>query len=126
MKRLFSLISVVVLTSLFTGCGEEPVQQGNPPPLAIAEVPAVLESGFVAASDEVRTITAASLKAISQEDYPAATMILQKLCTLHELTNEQRMDATRSLRAAQDEMAKAAEAGSKEAEKVHTYILENK
>lgn len=126
MKLLYTFITVAALACIAVGCGEEPLQQGNPPPLAISEVATVLETQFADASDEVRKVALAAVEAVNKSDYPAATLILQKLCTFHELTGEQRRDATRSLRAAQDEMAKAADAGDKQAEKVNTYILENK
>lgn len=116
-----SVVCALALAALFAaGCGRGGESQ-IPEALSLTEAPTTLEEAFAGAAADAKAEARAAAAALSSGDYGRALMILQQLTARPELTGPQRELATRSLLTAQQETAKAAEAGDQDLQRLMRY-----
>jgi hypothetical protein len=94
------------------GCGET---AKSPPPLPIDQVPQVLESAFKNAPAEAGAAASEAISAV-REDASGALDELQELSIRPDLSDEQRMAASRAMAAYLQKLRETAEKGDKKAE----------
>lgn len=121
-----SVVCSLLLAALFTvGCGGGEEAQ-IPEALSLSEAPNTLEEAFANAAADAKGEAQRAAAALNSGDYGRALMILQQLTARPELTGPQRELATRSLLTAQQETAKAAEAGDQDLQRLMRYRSANK
>jgi len=121
-----SVVCSLLLAALFTaGCGGGAESQ-IPEALSLTEAPTTLEQAFANAPADAKAEAQQAAAALNSGDYGRALMILQQLTARAELTGPQRELATRSMLTAQQETAKAAEAGDKDLQRLMRYRSANK
>ncbi|HSH16819.1 MAG TPA: hypothetical protein VLD18_12335 [Verrucomicrobiae bacterium] len=121
-----SVVCSLLLAALFTvGCGGGEEAQ-IPEALSLSEAPNTLEEAFANAAADAKGEAQQAAAALNSGDYGRALMILQQLTARPELTGPQRELATRSLLTAQQETAKAAEAGDQDLQRLMRYRSANK
>lgn len=116
-----SVVCSLLLAAFFTaGCGGGEEAQ-IPEALSLSEAPNTLEEAFANAAADAKNEAQQAAAALNSGDYGRALMILQQLTARPELTGPQRELATRSLLTAQQETAKAAEAGDQDLQRLMRY-----
>jgi len=101
------------LALLFLAGCEETAK--SPPPLPIEQVPQVLESAFKNAPAEAGAAASEAISAV-REDASGALDELQELSIRPDLSDEQRMAASRAMAAYLQKLRETAEKGDKKAE----------
>ena len=110
-KFCFSVAAIALLG--FVGCKKT---AEGPKPLAITEAPKTITDTFTNASGPSKEMASDSSAAMSSGNYPQALETLQLLSGRTDLTPEQRQAAARSLQTVNQELAKKASEGDKQAE----------
>jgi hypothetical protein len=123
--RLSAVCSIAIAAFFTAGCGGSNESQ-IPEALSLTEAPTTLEQAFANAAAEAKAEAQQAAAALNSGDYGRALMILQQLTARPELTGPQRELATRSLLTAQQETAKAAEAGDQDLQRLMRYRSANK
>jgi hypothetical protein len=123
--RLSAVCSIAIAAFFTAGCGGSKESQ-IPEALSLTEAPTTLEQAFANAPAEAKAEAQQAAAALNSGDYGRALMILQQLTARPELTGPQRELATRSLLTAQQETAKAAEAGDQDLQRLMRYRSANK
>jgi hypothetical protein len=123
--RLSAVCSIAIAAFFTAGCGGGNESQ-IPEALSLSEAPNTLEEAFANAPADARAEAQQAAAALNSGDYGRALMILQQLTARPELTGPQRELATRSLLTAQQETAKAAEAGDQDLQRLMRYRSANK
>lgn len=119
-SRLCSVFALALAAFFNVGCGGGDESQ-IPEALSLTEAPTTLEQAFASAAEDAKAEAQAAAAALSSGDYGRALMILQQLTARPELTGPQRELATRSMLTAQEETAKAAEAGDQDLQRLMRY-----
>jgi hypothetical protein len=119
-SRLCSVFALALAAFFTVGCGGGDESQ-IPEALSLTEAPTTLEQAFANAAADAKAEAQAAAAALSAGDYGRALMILQQLTARPELTGPQRELATRSMLTAQEETAKAAEAGDQDLQRLMRY-----
>jgi hypothetical protein len=123
--RLSVVCSIAIAAFFIAGCGGSSESQ-IPEALSLTEAPTTLEQAFASAAADAKAEAQQAAAALNSGDYGRALMILQQLTARPELTGPQRELATRSLLTAQQETAKAAEAGDQDLQRLMRYRSANK
>jgi uncharacterized protein YjiK len=102
---------VAAVAMMLSGCAkEEP-----PKPLTVAELPAALEKAFAKAPAERKEIVARSVSALQAGQIPNALLVIESVCAIPDLTEEQRSAASRALLTLNQELQASAAKGDKAA-----------
>lgn len=124
-SRLLIACTLAVAVFFAAGCGGGAESQ-IPEALSLTEAPTTLEQAFANAPADAKAEAQQAAASLNSGDYGRALMILQQLTARAELTGPQRELATRSMLTAQQEVAKAAEAGDKDLQRLMRYRSANK
>ncbi len=108
-NRIVSLCCLVAF--LLAGCAKNEA----PKALTLAEMPAALNKAFAKASTERKELVARSISALQEGQLPNALMVVEGLCAIPDLTEEQRATASRALLTLNQELQAAAAKGDKAA-----------
>lgn len=88
---------------------------GPPPPLALDQIPAALEKAFGQASAEAKELVAQTNEALKSQDYPKASIAVQTLANVPDLTEEQRLLSARAMLAVNERLREAQSKGDEKA-----------
>lgn len=118
--RAFTLALLVFVPLAMTGCKKEEAVQ-TPEALALPEAPKTLEEAFAKAPDDIRSEAFEAASLLKSGDYGRSLVLLQQLLAHPDLTGNQRTLASQSLLTAQQEVAKQADSGNKDLQKLLKY-----
>lgn len=123
--RVSTLALLVAVPLLVTGCKKEDAVQ-TPEALALPEAPKTLEEAFAKAPEDIKAEAFEAASLLKSGDYGRALVLLQQVCSHPDLTGNQRTLASQSLLTAQQEVAKQANSGDKDLQKLLKYRSANK
>jgi hypothetical protein len=108
------LCCACLLVCLVVSCAKS----GPPTPLALDQIPAALNQAFASSPAERRELVDRALASLQNKEIGKATMVLEGLCAVPDLSKKQREAATRALLCLNLELQAAMQRGDKDAAEV--------